>query len=238
MRVDLYFTIPEVEGPVVQGGTALVIDVIRATSVITEAMANGARAVYPVAEAEEALHLANQLGRETTLLCGERRGVKIVGFDLGNSPREFTKDAVDGRALVMTTSNGTRAFLAAAEADRAISASFMNLSAAARAASGADRVSLLCAGRADRFSLDDALCGGLLVRKLFEEHPEADLNDAARAALILAERLSVTTELLLETAAGAAVEDIDLGDDLRLVAEIDRHDLAPEMLDRVIRLPR
>ena len=238
MRIDLYFTIPEVDPAAVHGGTALVIDVIRATSVVAEALANGARAVYPVAEPEEALRLANQLGREAALLCGERRGLKIEGFDMGNSPREFTKDAVDGLSLVMTTTNGTRAFLAAAEADRVVSASFLNLSAAARAAGEAERVSIICAGRADRFSLDDALCGGLLAGKLLSQFPDASLNDSASAALALTSDLDLTVERLASTAAGAAVVEIGLGDDLPFLAQVDRHDLAPEMLDRVIRLPQ
>jgi len=238
MRIDLYFTIPEVDPSVVQGGTSLVIDVIRATSVVAEALANGARAVYPVAEPEEALRLANQLGREAALLCGERRGLKIEGFDMGNSPREFTREAVEGLSLVMTTTNGTRAFLAAAEADRVVSASFLNLSAAAQAASESERVSIICAGRGDRFSLDDALCGGLLADKLSTMFPEASLNDAASAALALASDLDLTVERLASTDAGAAVVEIGLGEDLPFLAQVDRHDLAPEMLDRVIRLPQ
>ena len=238
MRIDLFFTIPEVDPSIVHGGTALVIDVIRATSVVAEALANGARAVYPVAEPEEALRLANQLGREAALLCGERRGLKIEGFDMGNSPREFTRDAVEGHALVMTTTNGTRAFLAAAEAEKVVSASFLNLSSAARAASDSDRVSILCAGRGDRFSLDDALCGGLLTSQLVANSPNAVLNDSATAALTLARELDVTEERLAATAAGSAVVEIGLGEDLPFLARVDRHDLAPEMVDRVIRLPQ
>ncbi|MCA9736049.1 MAG: 2-phosphosulfolactate phosphatase [Gemmatimonadota bacterium] len=238
MRIDLFFTIPEVDPQAVQGSTALVIDIIRATSVIAEALANGARAVYPVSDTEEALRLANQLGRETTLLCGERRGLKIDGFDLGNSPREFTRERVAGRSLVMTTTNGTRAFLAAAEADRVVAASLLNLGAAARRAAEAQRVSILCAGRSDRFSLDDALCGGLLVRALLDAWGgDVRLNDGARAAAELARGLDCTVDTLAGTAAGRAVVDIGLGDDLPFLAQRDRHDLAPEMQDRVIRLP-
>ncbi|MEZ4415074.1 MAG: 2-phosphosulfolactate phosphatase [Gemmatimonadota bacterium] len=238
MRIDLFFTIPEVDPQAVQGSTALVIDVIRATSVIAEALANGARAVYPVLDTEEALRLANQLGRESTLLCGERRGLKIEGFDLGNSPREFLPEKVAQQSLVMTTTNGTRAFLAAAEADRVVSASLLNLSAAAAVAAQSDRVSIVCAGRQDRFSLDDALCGGLLVAALSDHRGgEVRLNDAARAAQELATSLTCDEGTLGATAAGRAVVEIGLGDDLPFVAQRDRHALAPEMHDRVIRLP-
>ena len=70
------------------------IDVVRATTTIVEAMANGARAIYPTESTEEAVRLASSMGREDTLLCGERKGHKVEGFDLGNSPREFTADVV------------------------------------------------------------------------------------------------------------------------------------------------
>ncbi len=82
----------------VEGRTAVVIDVIRATSTLVEALANGARAIFPTVSTEEAVKLASSLGREDTLLCGERKGLKIEGFDLGNSPAEFTPEVVAGKA--------------------------------------------------------------------------------------------------------------------------------------------
>ena len=129
MTVDTFFTGAAVDPAAVPGTTAVVIDVIRATSTIMEALANGARAVYPVASTEEAVQLAASLGRDDSLLCGERKGVMIEGFDLGNSPREYTPDVVAEKQLVMTTTNGTRAFVAVQGAERVVSASFLNLSA-------------------------------------------------------------------------------------------------------------
>jgi 2-phosphosulfolactate phosphatase len=129
MKVRTFLSAAEAESGEVAGHTAVVIDVIRATSTIVEALAAGARAVYPTVSTEDAIRIANSLGRDDTLLCGERKGLKIPGFDLGNSPSEFTSESVGGMRLVMSTTNGTRAFLAAEDADRIVAASLMNLTA-------------------------------------------------------------------------------------------------------------
>ena len=103
MRIETYFTTQErSDHGRLADATVIVIDVMRATTTIVEALANGARAIYPVVSTEGAVKLAQSLGREDTLLCGERRGQKVEGFDLGNSPAEFTREAVEGKRLVMS----------------------------------------------------------------------------------------------------------------------------------------
>ena len=97
MRIDTYFTVPEVDTSALGEATVVVVDVVRATTTIVEALANGAKAIYPTESTEEAVRLASSMGREDTLLCGERKGLKIEGFDLGNSPREYTADVVGGK---------------------------------------------------------------------------------------------------------------------------------------------
>src|SRR5204863_3922750 len=126
------------------------------------ALGNGCAGLVPVAEPAEALARARALG-EGTLLAGERKGETIPGFHLGNSPLEVTRERVDGRTVVFTTSNGTRALLAASGAPAVGVAGFVNLSAAAAwaLASGRD-VTVLCAGERGRVSLEDKVCAGLL----------------------------------------------------------------------------
>ena len=238
MTIDVYFSPAVVDEASVEGRTAVVIDVIRATSTLVEALANGARAIFPTVSTEEAVKLALSLGREDTLLCGERKGLKVEGFDLGNSPSEFTPEVVEGKQLVMTTTNGTRAFVAAEGADRVIAASFVNLSAVAEALSGADSLVIVCSGRENRFSLDDALCAGVLVGRLDEsEEGELELNDAARVVRDLALKYSVDAEFLRSTAAGKALIGVGLEGDLELCASLDRHSLVPEMRERKINVP-
>jgi 2-phosphosulfolactate phosphatase len=235
MNVGVFFTSREVDEVEVEGRVAVVIDVIRATSAMIEAFANGARGIFPTDSTEEAIKLASSLGREDTLLCGERRGLRIDGFDLGNSPREFTRETVGGKQLVMTTTNGTRALLAAEVAERVLAASFLNLTAVGNALAGASDLALVCAGRQNRFALDDALCAGLLLKQLGDMHEgDIETNDAGRVAMELAANHTPSAAFLRTTTAGRALEGLGLQEDLDLCASVDRHDLVPEMRDRRI----
>ena len=237
MKIETYFTAGEVDPAALGGRTAVVIDVVRATSVMVEALANGARAIYPTLAPSDAVKLAGTLGREDTLLCGERKGLKVEGFDLGNSPREFEAGVVTGRRLVMSTTNGTRAFLAAAGAARVYAAALLNLSAVAARVAGDEGLVVVCAGRENRFALDDAVCAGLLVERVRELRGEkpTTLDESSRTALLLAGAVTPDADFFRETAAGAALVGIGLGDDLPFVALRDRHTLVPEMHDRMIR---
>jgi 2-phosphosulfolactate phosphatase len=247
MRIETYFSAVEAEGVDMAGQVAVVIDVIRATTVIVEALAAGASAICPTVSTEEAIKLANTLGREDTLLCGERKGLKVDGFHLGNSPREFTAERVAGKRLVMSTTNGTRALWATQDAQRTLVLSFLNLRAVAEAVADEPALALVCAGKEGRFSLDDAYCAGLLVRELALLKGTAgpgrlELNDQSRAALSLTEAFTLDEAFLRQTAAGAALVEIGLADDLASCARKNRFTLVPEMRDRIIRpavdLPR
>jgi len=238
MTVDVFYSPSVVDEASVEGRTAVVIDVIRATSTLVEALANGAKAFFPTVSTEEAVKLASSLGREDTLLCGERRGLKVEGFDLGNSPAEFTSEVVGGKQLVMTTTNGTRAFAAVEGADRVLAASFMNLSAVADALDGVSDLVIVCSGRENRFSLDDALCAGMLLKALEGKLDEKiSLNDAGRVAADLASTYAVTADFLGTTAAGKALIGAGLEGDLELCASLDRHSLVPEMRELRISIP-
>ena len=235
MKIDAYFTATEVEPAALAEATVVVIDVLRATTTMVEALANGARGIYPTSSTEEAVKLAQSLGRDDTLLCGERKGEKVEGFDLGNSPREFTRDAVGGKRLVMSTTNGTRAFEVAQDGARLLACAFTNLGAVARAVAADAQLVVICAGRDDQFSLDDALCAGHLIGKVIDSAAEEpDLNDAARAARILAASRKPTRKLLSETWGGKALIEIGLGPDLDACAEVDRHDVVAELRDGAV----
>jgi 2-phosphosulfolactate phosphatase len=237
LRVDVLFTPHELGDRRLGGRVVGVIDVLRATSTIVEAVANGARAIYPAADMDDALRLAQTLGRSDVLLCGERGSRKIEGFDLGNSPPEFTSAAVADKLVVMTTTNGTPALVAGAAADRCIVASFSNLTAAATdlAASGKPIV-LLCAGREGRFSLDDALCAGSMIRLLRSVAGQTlRMNDAAQAAAGLERRYgSHLRAAVARTSAARQLIDAGHETDIAYCLTRDRHNVVPVMADRQI----
>lgn len=235
-KVNVFFTPARLSAAGAAGRTAVVIDVLRATSTMVEALANGARAIFPTESIDHAMDLRDSLDRERTLLCGERKGLPIDGFDLGNSPSEFSTKVVADKQLIMTTTNGTRAFLAAQGADRVLAASFLNLGAVVDAL-GADRkIVVVCAGKEGRFSLDDAICAGQLVRRMLNDDgdAEAELDDSALAAVRLASEFELSAETLGVTAAGRALKEVGLGADLALCAVADKHAIVPALQDRTI----
>jgi 2-phosphosulfolactate phosphatase len=252
MKLDVFFTPGELAGLELPE-RVVVVDVLRATSTIVTALASGARAMVPVGTVDEAARMAQNIGRDTVLLCGERRGLPIEGFDLANAPPEFTAERVAGKSLVMTTTNGTRAFLAVAErrtgqgdgeANVILAGSFLNLSAiigrlAAADGSGSEGVpaAIVCAGREGRFALEDAVCAGAMVRGLAEAGASLELNDGAMAARSLAGRHMRDLHVVLErTAAGRHLESIGRGEDLAFCATVDRTDIVPRFRDRKITL--
>jgi 2-phosphosulfolactate phosphatase len=179
--VDVALTPAALPPATLAGATALVVDVLRASTTMVTALAHGCRAVLPVAEVEEARRRARDL--PGALLAGERGGDPPAGFDLGNSPLEFTSERVGGRSIVFTTSNGTRALLAARPAAAVAVAAFVNLTAVADWAlgRGGDLV-VVCAGELGGRSLEDETCAGLLVARVLDSEPGAVASPAAAEA--------------------------------------------------------
>jgi 2-phosphosulfolactate phosphatase len=151
------------------GGTAVVIDVLRATTTIVYALDAGAKAVVPCVTISDALTLAKQFPPGEVLLAGERDAVAIEGFDLGNSPDEFTPERVDGKTVVFTTTNGTQAIGHARSADEVVLAAFANADAVVRHLYDRHHVHIICAGTDGKISEDDVLLAGMLVERLVRE---------------------------------------------------------------------
>jgi 2-phosphosulfolactate phosphatase len=167
--------------------TVVVIDVLRATSSIVTALDNGAAGIVPVREADEAIAVMRRLGRDRALLCGERESRLIAGFDLDNSPASYARERVEGKTLVLTTTNGTRALVEAARGNGTVyCAALLNRAAIVErlaAAGGAARLS--CAGSRGAPSFEDLLCAGAIVDalvRLDKQLAQLALTDAARAA--------------------------------------------------------
>lgn len=238
MKLDVVFTPQALGGADVSGRTVFVIDVLRATTTICAALANGARAVVPAASGEEAIRLAQSIGGPDILLGGERNCLRMPGFALGNSPREMTPAAVSGKLIVHSTTNGTRALLALPLARAVYAAAAVNLSVAGERARQAieeeDGVVILCAGREGAFSLDDAYCAGRLVlAALGGRAARKGLNDAALASLDLVRRYgSSWMRSFGHSAAGRELLRLGLGADVEDAARLDAYPVLPHFHER------
>ncbi len=208
MRVHVAFTpAEEVSAPV-----GIVVDVLRATSTITQALAAGYRRVLCCAEVDEARSVAASEGG--AVLGGERKTVRIEGFDFGNSPREFTEPAAE--TLVLTTTNGTRLLLAAAErCDLVLVGSLLNLDAVAQAAreQGVEDVAVLCAGVKGELAMDDAYCAGRIAMAL-----DGEPADSAAAAIRLAGSFPSAEEGLSASQSARNLQRTGLQDDIAYCA--------------------
>jgi len=187
-RLDVAFT-PAAVGDGLHQTATVVIDVLRATTVIVRALEAGARFIIPTLEPEDALRVRDRLGPGHVLLGGERNSVRIDGFDLDNSPASYTPDAVGGATIAFTTTNGTRALQRAANAgaSRVLCAAFANLDAVIDQLARDDRAHILvvCAGSEGAVSLEDTLCAGAIAAGLVLRDPGVQLTDAGRAGALL-----------------------------------------------------
>ena len=216
MRVDVAFT----PGEEVSAPVAVVVDVLRATSTIAQALASGYRRVYCCAEVDDALALRAELGEG--LLGGERSAVRIEGFDVGASPREFV-DEPRAETVIFSTTNGTRAILAAAgRCGEVLLGSLLNLDAIGAAVrERREDVAVLCAGFQGTFALDDAYCAGRIVQLLGGEP-----RDAAKAAELIAGSFSdAHTALLARTYGPPGLEE-----DIAFCAQENVLDVVPRFM--------
>ncbi|HEX9895592.1 MAG TPA: 2-phosphosulfolactate phosphatase [Gemmatimonadales bacterium] len=240
MPIDVAFTPADLAGLGVAGRTVFMIDILRASTTICAALVNGARSCIPVGSIEEAMRLAETLERREVLLTGERNGVRIAGFDLGNSPHEMIETVVRGKTLVMTTTNGTEALLATGGAARVYVAAGVNLALAGALASEvlaeADDLLVVCAGRAGDFSLDDAYAAGrLLQAALGRRRPRQGLNDAAQVCLDLARRYGDNwLRPLMAARSGRELVALGFREDVEMAAQEDHFPVLPQLTDRRI----
>jgi 2-phosphosulfolactate phosphatase len=214
--------------------TCVVFDILRATSSMITALANGAEQILPVASIDEAL--AAKAKYPDALLCGERDGLRITAaqtggteFDLGNSPREYTAEIVASKTLISTTTNGTRALRACANAEHTLVGSFLNLAAIADhlRAAAPENLILVCSGTYEEAALEDTLAAGALADALWEKYDECD--DATQAARLLFTSAPVEETILQAKNAQRLLELPDLVADVEHCLQIDRYQFTAAM---------
>jgi len=239
MRADVFFLPQELSPGDVSNRVVAVVDVLRASTSIAVALANGARAVIPLGSSEEVVARAKSLARSEVRLAGERKMQPVPGFDVGNSPLEFTRTAVEGKTVLMSTTNGTAAILALQGARDVVIASYVNFSAVLSmlrsAIRGGTDVAIVCAGQERRFALEDAACAGLYIQHIISKLPKAEINDAALSAMLADKKYGTNYKRLLKAAShGVALIEAGFAKDLDACAALDEYPVVPVYQDRQI----
>lgn len=255
LTVDVLLSPAELSEALVRERQVVVIDVLRATTVIGVALAAGAVRIIPSPGIEEAVALKSQIGPDGTLLCGERDGRPIPGFDLGNSPGEYRPEVISGKTLILASTNGSVLLSRSQPARRVLVAAFNTLGAVARRlASEGGAWTIVCSGKLGRPCLEDLACAGGLVAWLgrladrggfvaadptsmeTERAPTASrldsATDGARIALDIFERHEFDIPGLLgRSAHGRYLAAIGFAADLGPAGDVDALDFVPEMID-------
>ena len=240
MRIDVYYGASGLTVNDTGGRVVVVIDVLRASTTIAAALANGARAIIPLESTDEVVKRAKAFDRSEVRLAGERQMRPIPGFDLGNSPREFTRETIEGKTVLFSTTNGTAAIAAIQGTPRdVVIGSYVNFSAVLamlRAAiRGGTDIAILCAGRERQYCLEDAACAGRYVHHAMRRRSDIMLNDAALAGMLIDRRYGDNIMRLFSASAhGRALSEAGYGDDLIACAAIDSYPVIPIYQDRQI----
>lgn len=232
MIIQVIPSVGEVRSEDLYHKTVIVIDVLRATSTMLTALANGCRQIIPV----ETVNQAKASHSEGTLLGGERFCKKIPGFDLGNSPLEYTTDVVSSKTLIFTTTNGTRAIQKAGKASHILIGALLNAKAcASMAASFHEEIVIICSGTQDVFALEDGLCAGAIIDELTrrdqtDASPSAalTLNDFGLSMLYAYRNVQDRLEdALLASSNGKRLGKIGFKNDLIYCAQMNLFDFSP-----------
>jgi 2-phosphosulfolactate phosphatase len=227
----------EVSAGSLRGGVAVVVDVLRASTTMIHALAAGCREIRPCATVREARQLAATFPPGQVLLGGERGGRPLPGFDLGNSPAEYTPERCRDRILILTTSNGTRALLHAQQAAEVLLAGFVNLHAVCACLAHERRcLHVLCAGTEGEVALEDVLLAGALVEELCRRGAVRGNDSARLAQAAYAQERHRLRAALEDSQGGRILRRLGYDEDIRAAARIDAVPVVPHMRRAPLRL--
>jgi len=238
MNIDVAFTPEEVSVSEITNKAVLIVDILRATTTITTAIANGASFIIPVNTTTEAFTLYEKFNRET-LLGGEVDGKLIKGFHLGNSAIEYTSSIVKNKPIIIRTTNGTRTINVCSPACHLIIGCFLNQSSCCRLLSqlGKDII-IVCSGKEGKFGIEDVVFSGACINTISQiVTSEISKSDSAVAAEMLYKYCkSDILQVLRNSEHGRYLIDIGLGDDLAFCAQVDTTTVVPVYRDGKIML--
>jgi 2-phosphosulfolactate phosphatase len=239
VRLDVFFTPNQVKPIETAGRLVVIVDVLRASTTVATALGNGAKTVIPVEGADEVISRSREFARSQILLAGEQKMHPIAGFDIGNSPQAFTPAMVEGKTILITTTNGTKTLLGVQNARDIVIASYVNFTAVLAmmkvAASSNTDIAIICAGEEGSFTLEDAACAGRFVRAIPKRSDSIQTNDAAAASVVIEKKYGDNiAKVFKESSHGQALQSAGFGDDLAAAAEVDSYPVVPIYQDRQI----
>ncbi len=244
MRIDVCFDPFELDELELRGKNIIVIDVLRACTTIAVALNNGAREIIPVESIENAVKISGSLFGDVTLRGGERNGKMIQGFNLGNSPLEYTEATVKGKSIIFCTTNGSVAMYKSRFAQSLAIGAFVNISTMIEFIKevGSDFI-LICAGRANafsNFSLEDTVCAGMIVHKLSaDKSVKLELTDSSLAAQALYKTFGRSLlKMMKNSEHGKYLVEIGFLEDIKIAATVDSYPVLPVLSGNVIKLRR
>ncbi len=244
MKIEVTFSSSQLDELQLRDKNIVVIDVLRSSTTIAVALHNGAREIIPVASIESAVKISGSLFGEVTLRGGERNGKMIDGFNLGNSPKEYSYSNVNGKSIIFCTTNGSVAMHKSRYARHLAIASFVNVSVVTDYIKDLNKdLLIICAGKAGvigNFSLEDAVCAGMILSKLSENGTGSfELTDSARASQLLYKNLGKSLPKLLKTCDhGQYLTEIGFEDDLKICSAVDSVPVLPVLSGTVIKLKK
>lgn len=236
MHIDVYATYRQADEIKLREHSVVVIDILRATTTIVEALSNGARSVIPASEIDEAIELRRVRGGQT-VLAGERNAEKIEGFDLGNSPLEFTPMAVQGKTIVLSTTNGSRAIEKVKNCDTVFIGAMRNRRAVVEQLMKEKKnIAIVCAGTEGGFSADDIYCAGAYVMLIEELKPDVTICDLGIVAKNFYMQGKLNPQLLQSTKHYSKLVQLGLDMDIAFCMEEDACAFVPQVNNLTIEI--
>ena len=231
MEIYLYISRSELQSvQLKKDQIAIVIDVLRASTTIITALNNGCEKIVPVAEVNEAFKIYKKNVNDNLLLGGERNEMIVPGFDLSNSPLEYTSEKISEKTIIFTSTNGAQLFDFSRQAVQTIVCGFVNISSVCDYLINANKnIVVLCAGKNSQFGLEDVVCGGMLIKEIIHKFGKISLlNDGALAAKILYEQYAGNVlEMLHQSSHGKRLLQIGQEEDLKICASINSINIVP-----------
>ena len=237
-NLDVFYSLHSFQEEELRDKIVVVIDVLRASSTIVTALMNGAKAVIPVADMGEASKISQNVDSDNYLLCGEKDAVKIEGYDLGNSPLEYTKEVVGGKTLIFNTTNGTKAIKKSMGSSQVYIASFLNVGTVVKHLKKVDQqIVLVCAGWKGRLAFEDMLLAGNIINDLCGGTLEDESRDGAKVAFSLYDRYGGDIASVIHKSNHAMrLKEVVGSDDIDYCCRLNTAEILPRLHEGMITL--